>query len=346
MYDKSNNSADGETSVDDTLAEEVAATENMDESVGLKDTEQTSDETGIITDDLQVDDESEGISVKFLLKKNVIPTDAEFYSIMEQLLNREAKTKEQLISLIAQLAVFAKAVEDVSLKENGVSVDHQESNRLSAQVRLASNLMLNKCIYTSEFLSSVFVNHENEDPALMLSAYLFAMLVPGMAFDYGLKSQTEIFLDQYEKYFNDFVAFKPLFNKLMSVRDVASTGFSPAFVSLLGDEAESEKFINELRMSARECLTVKTPKTRMKALPPMYSACFGRGSELHDSMSIISENKQDKDDVELVEVILSEYCDEQNGERSLSNVKIEDKLTKAWYDANPKNGIEAVLGKA
>ena len=337
MYDKSNNSADGETSVDDTLAEEVAATENMDESVGLKDTEQTSDETGIITDDLQVDDESEGISVKFLLKKNVIPTDAEFYSIMEQLLNREAKTKEQLISLIAQLAVFAKAVEDVSLKENGVSVDHQESNRLSAQVRLASNLMLNKCIYTSEFLSSVFVNHENEDPALMLSAYLFAMLVPGMAFDYGLKSQTEIFLDQYEKYFNDFVAFKPLFNKLMSVRDVASTGFSPAFVSLLGDEAESEKFINELRMSARECLTVKTPKTRMKALPPMYSACFGIGSELHDCMSIISENKQDKDDVELVEVILSEYCDEQNGERSLSNVKIEDKLTKAWYDANPKN---------
>lgn len=332
-----------EISVDETISEDFVVTketdiedEDTDESEELKDKNLISDEADIITDDLQVNDESESISIKSLLEKNVVPTDEEFCSVMEQLLDREAKTKEQLTSLIAQLAAFGKAVGDVSLKENNVPVDHQESNRLSAQIRLASNLMLNECIYTSEFLSSVFVNPENEDPALMLSAYFFAMLVPGMAFDYGLKSQTEMFLDQYEKYFGEFAAFKPLFNKLMGVRDVAATGFSPAFVSLLGDEAESEKFINELRMSARECLIVKAPKTRMKALPSMYSACFGIGSELHGCMTIISENKQDKDDVELVEMILSEYCDEHNGERNLSNFKIEDKLTKAWYDANPK----------
>lgn len=283
------------------------------------------------------EDKTEGISVKSLLKKNAVPTDEEFCTVIEQLLNREVTTKEQLTSLISQVVLFSKAVGDVSAKENGVPIDHIESYKLSVQIRLASNLMLNECIYTSEFLSSVFVNPENEDPALMLSAYLFAMLVPGMAFDYGLKNQTAMFRERYEDYFSKFTIFKPLFNKLMSVREVAATGFSPAFVSLLGDEAESERFINELRLSARECLTVKAPKTRMKALPPMYSACFGIGSELHDCMSIISDNRQDKDDVELVEMILSEYCDERNGEYSLSSLKIENKLTKAWYDANPKN---------
>lgn len=221
------------------------------------------------------DDDSEEVSVKSLLKKKTVPKDEEFCMVIEQLLNREAATKEQLTSIISQTIAFAKAVGDVATKENGEQKDHMESYKLSAQLRLASNLMLNECTYTSEFLSSVFPNPDNDDPAIMLSAYMFAMLIPGMAFDYGMKNQMEIFLDRYEDYFDDFAAFKPLFNKLMGVKDAAATGFSPAFVSLLGDEAESEKFINELRSSARECLTVKAPKTRMKALPPMYSACFG-----------------------------------------------------------------------
>lgn len=283
------------------------------------------------------DEDSDEISVKSLLKKKTAPRDDEFCTVIDQLLNREATTKEQLTSIISQTIAFAKAVGDVASKENGEPIDLVQSYKLSAQLRLASNLMLNECVYTSEFLSSVFPNPDNDDPAIMLSAYMFAMLIPGMAFDYGMKNQTELFLDRYEGYFDNFVAFKPLFNKLMGVKDAAATGFSPAFVSLLGDEAESEKFINELRTSAWECLTVKAPKTRMKALPPMYSACFGQGSELHDCMSIISENRQNKDDVEYVEVVLGEYCDELNGALSLSNVKIEDALTRAWYDANPKN---------
>ena len=296
-------------------------------------------ETIIIEEQSPVDedDDMDEVSVNSLLCKKTVPRDDEFCSVIEQLLNREATTKEQLTSVIAQTIAFAKAVGDVAVKDNGEPKNHVESYNLSAQLRLASNLMLNECVYTSEFLSSVFPNPANDDPAIMLSAYMFAMLIPGMAFDYGMKNQTELFLNQYEDYFDDFAAFKPLFNKLMGVKDAAATGFSPAFVSLLGDEAESEKFINELRASARECLTVKAPKTRMKALPPMYSACFGQGSELHDCMTIISENRQDKDDIEYVEVVLGDYCDELNGALSLSTAKIEDALTRAWYDANPKN---------
>lgn len=281
-------------------------------------------------------DKKEETLARTLLDK-VVPSDREFATVINQLLNREATTKEQLTSFISQVIAFAKAVGDVATKENGEISDYPESYKLSAQLRLASNLMLNECTYTSEFLSSVFVNPASEDPAIMLSAYMFAMLVPGMAFDYGLRDQTELFLSHYEDYFKDFAAFKPLFNKLMGVRDVTATGFSPAFVALLGDEIESERFINGLRMAARNCLVVRDPKTRMKALPPMYAACFGVGSDLHNCMTIISDNKQDENNVEFVEIVLNEFCDERNGESSLSRSKIEDKLSKAWYDAIPKN---------
>lgn len=329
---------------DENMIVETESEDLLEDEQEVKDSEEFSKEikhdsnfdvSDGVEEDSRENDNPEGASVKSLLKKNSVPTDEEFCAVIGHLLNREVTTKEQLTSLIAQVVSLAKAIGDVPSKENGAPTDHPESYKLSAQVRLASNLMLNECIYTSEFLSSVFVNPENEDPALMLAAYLFAMLVPGMAFDYGLKNQTELFLERYEDYFEQFAAFKPLFNKLMSVRDVSATGFSPAFVSLLGDEAESENFINNLRMSARECLAVKDPKTRMKALPTMYSACFGSGSELHDCMSIICENN--KDDVEFVEIILNEYCDKQNGECSLSSSKIKEKLTRAWDDANPKN---------
>ncbi len=319
--------------------EEVASDEVIEEKINTDTTEvegvaMLSEEK---VDPVDLNNDEAEVSVKTLLEKESIPSDKEFCTVIEYLLNREATTKEQLTSIISQTIAFAKAVGDVAMKQNGESKDHVESCKLSAKLRLASNLMLNECVYTSEFLSSVFVNPANDDAAIMLSVYMFAMLTPGMAFDYGLKNQTELFFDHYEDYFKDFAAFKPLFNKLMGVKDASATGFSPAFVSLLGDEAESEKFINELRTSARECLTVKAPKTRMKALPPLYSSCFGLGSELHDCMTIISENRKDKDDVEYVEMVLGEYCDEQNGTLSLSNTKIEDALNNAWDAANPKN---------
>lgn len=310
----------------------------VDQEVSVHSETHTKTETVTQDEDSSKEEDDLGeVSAKSLLNKHTLPTDEEFCMVIEQLLNREASTKEQLTSVISQTIAFAKAVGDVATRENRVNKGYIESYKLSAQLRLASNLMLNECVYTSEFLSSVFVNPEKDDPAVMLSAYMFAMLVPGMAFDYGMKNQTELFLALYEDYFNDFAAFKPLFNKLMTVKDAATTGFSPAFVSLLGDEAESENYINGLRMSARECLTVKAPKTRMKALPPLYSACFGQGSGLYDCMTIISENRQSKDDVEYVEVVLGEFCDEQNGTFCLSNEKIGDALSNAWYDVNPKN---------
>lgn len=65
------------------------------------------------------------------------------------------------------------------------------------------------------------------------------MLNPTVSYDYSLRNQTEMFFSQYERYFDKMGAFKPLFNKLMSVQSIATTGFSPATIALLGSAAES-----------------------------------------------------------------------------------------------------------
>ena len=113
-----------------------------------------------------------------------------------------------------------------------------------------------------------------DNKVLLLSAYLFAMLNPSISFDYGLRNHTEMFFSQYEKYFQGLDAFKPLFNKLLSVQGITTTGFSPAAIALLGSAAESEAFIDGLKKEASIFLVVQSPKTRMKALPLLYNNCF------------------------------------------------------------------------
>lgn len=294
-------------------------------------------EKQIPEEEMGINNNSE-ISVESLLGKRTLPRDDEFCEVIGKLLNREAATKTDLTSIISQTAVFARAVGDVSEKKDGNPVNYIESYRLSAQIRLASHLMLKECVYTSKFLSSAFTDPSKADPAVLLSAYLFAMLVPGMAYDFALKDQIDLFFAQYEDYFSGFPAFKPLFNKLREVRGVSESGFSSAAVSSLGDEAEKEKFISGLRESARERLILKAPKTRLKALPRMYSDCFGRESELYECMELISQNNQS--DVGYVEEVLAAFCDDQNGTLNISESKIEDAINEAWGKLNSRSSFK------
>lgn len=163
------------------------------------------------------------------------------------------------------------------------------------------------------------------------------MLNPTVSYDYSLRNQTEMFFSQYERYFDKMGAFKPLFNKLMSVQSIATTGFSPATIALLGSAAESEAFINGLRKEAKNYLVVQSPKTRMKALPLLYNNCFGSGSDLYECMEIIADDKQDQNSIEYVETILSEYCNRQNDTFSLNSRWVEERLTREWDKINAKN---------
>ena len=264
-----------------------------------------------------------------LLEMKSTPSDGELCSLISQLLTRPVSTKDQLTSVIVQSVLLA----------NGAALekDRPQVHKYADQLKLATHLLLGDAPYSSEHLAAAFTNPVNENKELLLSAYLFAMLNPSVSYDYGLRNQTEMFFNQYERYFDKLGAFKPLFNKLISVQSIATTGFSPATIALLGSAAESEAFIDGLRKEANNYLVVQSPKTRMKALPLLYNNCFGAGSDLYECMKIIADDKQDQDSIEYVEAILSEYCNRQNDTFSLNSGMVEDRLTTEWDRINAKN---------
>lgn len=272
------------------------------------------------------DSHTEKLTPLMLLNLERTPTDTEFYDTIMTILGNDVSTKEELSSAIVQSVLLANGAAFVK--------GCVKCRKLSVQLQLATNVLFGDTVYSSECLASAFKNPGEDDQSLLLSAYLFAMLVPATPYDYVLKSQTKVYFDNYDSTFSELPPFKALYNKLMDVQDVIPNGFSPSVVARLGSAAESESFINEIRLHARDNLTLTQPKTRMKALPLMYAACFGIGSDLYDCMAIISENKQD--DLDIVETVLSEYCDSQNGTYTLNEAKIEAKLSAAWDDANSK----------
>ena len=264
-----------------------------------------------------------------LVNDRFAPSDDVFCRMIHNLLKKATSTKDQLTSVIVQAVLLANAA--------GLEKGRPKAEKLSSQLKLATHLLTEDVKYSSEYMTTVFTNPNNENQALMLSSYLFAMLTPSDAFDYGMKNQTEMFFSNYENYFSHFNAFKPLFNVLLTVQAASPTGFSPATIVLLGSDAESENFMKGLQKGAKDFLTVQSPKTRMKALPLLYGNCFAYGSDLYSCMQMISGGKNDQESVEFVEAVLGEYCNRKDDVFCLNNRKVEDRLNAEWDNINTKN---------
>ncbi len=270
-----------------------------------------------------------------LLSKSDVPSDNEFIDAVLKILNKSVKTSKELKSVVAGAVLLAYSA--------ALEHDRPKTALLSNQLSLATHLMLNENPYTDSNLTAAFESENDpsviteDTEALMLSSYLFAMLTPDEPLYYGLKTHTEALFNDYELYFENFPTFKPLFNKLMSVRKASPGGFTPAVIALLGNEAESEKYISRIRSDARRCLVVTAPKTRMKTLPTLYSSCFGSGSELSECMEIIAENRTDDSSIDIVKLVLSEYCIDYQGSFKIDQSRLEERLNEEWDKANPKN---------
>lgn len=270
------------------------------------------------------------ISIASLVESKCAPTDDDFIEVIHSVLNTTISSAEELNDSVVNAVLLADGASLVP--------GCKKSKALSDELQLATGLFIREHAYTSECLAAAFAEPVSDDSCIMLASYLHALLTPSTAYDYGLKNQADMFWANFDEYFCGLQNFKTLFNKVMSVREVSPLGFSPAIIALLGSEIENEHFMADMRISASSNLIVKSPKTRMKALPVMYNACFGLGSDLYECMKIIAENRVE--DVEYVEATLSEYCDEQNGIYSLSMIKVEAKLDSAWYSANSKSSFK------
>ena len=270
------------------------------------------------------------ISLYSSIDAKCTPTDDEFIETIHSVLNTTVFSAEELNDSVVNAILLADGASLIA--------GCKKCKVLSDELQLATGLFIREHAYTSECLAAAFAEPVSDDSCIMLASYLHALLTPSTAYDYGLKNQADMFLANFDEYFCGLQNFKTLFNKVMSVREVSPLGFSPAIIALLGSEIENEHFMADMRTSANSNLIVKSPKTRMKALPVMYNACFGLGSDLYECMKIIAENRVE--DVEYVEATLSEYCDEQNGIYSLSMIKVEAKLDSAWDSANSKSSFK------
>lgn len=333
-----NDDAKSETALDNTARSETQP-ESEDADEILNDNEaEAAPEAGEpeidVTEDTASAEEAEEVSTERvdpydMLKMKDAPSDGAFCALITELLNRPVSTRDQLTSVIVHAVLLANGA--------GLVEKRPQAGRYAEQLKLATHLLLGETPYSSEHLAAVFSNPESDNKALLLSAYLLAMLNPSVSYDYGLQEQTKSFFSQYEHYFGGFGAFKPLYNKLLKVRESATTGFSPAAIALLGSDAESEAYIEKLRGEATNYLSTQPPKTRMKALPLFYKNCFGPGSDLHNCMTIIAEDKKDQDSIELVEMVLAEYCNKQKDAFILNPDKVEERLAQEWDNVNPKN---------
>lgn len=315
--------------------------ENSESVEGVKETsaEQHENDLTISSDeDTEPENVTKAITPLDLLQKKEIPTDDEFYNVVLNILNQEVTTQDQLKSTIVNAALLAQGA--------GLEKNCTKSKLLSLQLCLATKVLIEESEYTSERLTTAFPNIDTQNAAMGLSAYLFAMLAPARAFDYGLLNQVDTLFKDYKLYFSDYEIFKPLFNKLMSVHNASATGFTPASIALIGNESESEKFLSEHRTEAQQYLTVPKPRTGIRSLPIFYNDCFGPGSDLYKSMEIITENKKDDGSLKSIKCILVKFCDLQNDTYSLSDTKIEKYLGKKWLEKN-KYALEYdALGQA
>ena len=263
----------------------------------------------------------EGVDFRQYLEQREAPSDEEFCTLISKVINQPAETPKQVKSAIVQAVLLANGAE---LEE-----DRPDASQYSAQLKLATHLLLGETPYSSENVTSIFPDPQNENKALLLSAYLFAMLNPSVSHDNTLWAEAKNYLSDYDSLFVGFGAFKQLFNKLMAVKDF-ELGFSQSVIASLGSAAEIDALISKLRNAAKNYLVLQIPNIPIRLLPRLYGKCFGTGSALFNCMSIISVGKKDKKSIDVVEKNLAMYCDRQDDSFIINTSKVENILDSEW----------------
>lgn len=259
-----------------------------------------------------------------LMNVHTAMSDSELCDYALDLLNKEGEEQFRK-EMVADATALAKAA---SLEEG-----FTKSQSLYRKLLLGTGLPLDEKDYSYNEFSSAF---ENDDPnVITLSALMNALLTPGVAYDYALRSTSERYLRDYDTLFPGCEKAKDLLNQLNRIWGVSPNGFSASVMARLGDDKESQKFLSEIGNQAKELMQVPLVKTRMKTLPVMYNLSFGNNSDLYMCMSIISENATS--DAEIVKGVLEEFCDIVDGEYNISKTKLDAKLDEVWTEANPGN---------
>lgn len=262
--------------------------------------------------------------------ENDVPSEDSFIESIYRILDQKADSIENLRSVVVNGVLLAKAASLIP--------GYDRITRMYQQLLLATDIPIQERNYTDLVLIDSFQDITKDNKCIMLSAYMFALLSPRRAYDYGIASQTDMFLHNFDEYFPGLDRIKPFFNKLTKVSSNLPGGFTPSIVALLGDEEINAKYLNSIKARASELLITPKVKTKMKNLQPMYYSLFGQGSSLYDCLLVVKDNNVK--DIDLVKIALQDYCSEEQGIFILDDSKLETQVNEAWYKVNPGNKFD------
>ena len=262
--------------------------------------------------------------------ENDVPSEDSFIDIINDLINKNASSIDDLRSVVVDGVLLAKTASLIP--------DYDYISHYYQQLLLATDIPIQDRNYTDLALLDAFQDISKDNRCIMLSAYMFALLSPRRAYDYGIASQADMFLHNFDEYFPGLEKVKPFFNKLTKVSSNLPGGFTSSIVALLGDEEINARYLNDIKSRASELLITPKVKTKMKNLQPMYYSLFGQGSSLYDSLIVVQGNSVK--DIDLVRITLMDYCSEEQNVFILDDSKLETQVNEAWYKVNPGNKFD------
>lgn len=271
-----------------------------------------------------VESDSSGPSLSEIIEKKTAPDDDGFCSLIEDISSGRFIPGGTL-SNVVRATTLAKAA---SLNKANV-----KSTRLLQKLLLATHLPLGTCQYTSGAVTDAI--SDCDDEYIKLAIYMQALLTPASSYDFMLYQMADESFKWFDTEFPSSGNVKALFNKLLAIHEVLPMGFSGPIMALLGDATARRQYSEMLQSRARNLLTLPNIKTRIKNLTTLYNKCFGVGSELYDCIKSIADNKVDE--YGWVRDVLTQFCDEKNGELSISEENIATILDTTWAEVNSKN---------
>lgn len=264
----------------------------------------------------------EQTSINEIIEGKDVPSEEYFIKLIYNTINNKDLDLNKSISQAITLAYTSSMIEG-----------YERCDNLLAQLELATHIFIDKRFderknkYTSNNLSATFGEDKN-DPAIMLSAYLLAIMFPDRAYDYTLQDQSKSYFNNFKIYFPDLEAFKALFNDLIeiySVWDAFPNGLSSRVMAMLGSEDSRNSFIEDLKNRAKDYMDLSSV-VRGNVFRQTCSKCLGEDSDIYECMTIILKNDIANKDV--VRMVLSDYCIGSN--YALNEEKIKLELEKIW----------------
>lgn len=262
-----------------------------------------------------------------LLAHDITPEHASAYQHLLDSLISENTVRSQDYTIensLAQALVLSQTL----------ALYHPYYDTYYRQLLLAFDAPLNDHQYDGNTVLSLFAG-DMQGTSLHLATMLRALFAPYAPYDYSLKANANVLFENFELYFPKFFALKPLYNLFLQIRGISASGFSVPVLRRFSDKTVEQHVMGKIRQSAQQFLVEPIIKSRMNALVPMISRCFGKDSELRICMEIIAQDK--RQEREFIQMVFGEYCDTDIG--GISQSKIEDFLTQNWKKAT--DGIRA-----